>query len=74
MKSEKVIEWSMGIPYADMANPFAVGDRILHDGQRVEIISLRREIENNQLWLSVQAIASGERGRIWHKGAYLYSK
>ena len=74
MKSETVIEWSMGIPYAGMADPFAVGDRVLHDGQRVEIISLRREVENNQLWLSVRAIATSERGRIWHNGTYLYSK
>ena len=74
MKSERVIEWSIGIPYAEMANPFEAGDRILQHGQRVEIISLRRVVENNELRLKFVAIETSERGRIWHNGAYLYSK
>jgi hypothetical protein len=48
-KEQAAITWDIEIPYKEMAAPFAVGDRILRHGQRVEITEARRMTDNNTL-------------------------
>ena len=63
------VAWTIELPYASIPLPFAVGDRISHHGQRVEITHI------SQTGTSVSFLAkpTSEPARILHNGKFLYA-